>query len=138
MGQRRLWGARLTRRDGGSRVANTAAKGVGETSSALQGARLNEYYRQLEKYGEAGVRELENGRFRFHGELTPARTPREMAGAGLVREWNPTTSSTRTGHETLDNAGNVRSVEPKPVADTLNHRIFDANGDYMGRRQLWL
>jgi hypothetical protein len=108
--------------------------GGGEASSALQGARLNEYYRQVEKYGEAGVRELENGRFRFYGELTPARTPGEMFGARLVREWDPTTSGTRTWYETLDNAGNVRSIAPKPATDTLNHRIFNANGNYTGRR----
>ena len=99
-----------------------------------RGARLNEYYRQLEKYGEAGVRELENGRFRFYGELTPARTPGEMAGARLVRECDPATNSTRTWYETLDNAGNVRSVAPKPVTDNLNHRIFDADGNYTERR----
>lgn len=77
---------------------------------------------------------MESGRLRFYGELTPARTPGEMSGFRIVREWNPTTSSTRTWGETLDNAGNVRSVAPKPVTDSLNHRIFDANGDYAGRR----
>ena len=35
---------------------------------------------------------------------------------------------------TLDSAGNVRSVAPKPVIEPDNHRIFDANGNYMGRR----
>jgi RHS repeat-associated protein len=118
----------------GLSLANGATKGIGEASSILQGARLNEHYRQLEKYGQAGVRELENGRFRYYSELTPARTPGEMAGARLVREWNPTTNSTRTWYETLDHAGNVRSVAPKPIMDVLNHRIFDSSGNYMGLR----
>ena len=96
--------------------------------------KLGEYLRQSEKYGEAGVRELENGRFRFYSEVTPARNPGEMAGARLVREWDPATNASRTWYETLDKAGNVRSVAPKPVKESQNHRIFDAKGNYMGKR----
>lgn len=57
-----------------------------------------------------------------------------MAGARLVREWDPATGATRTWYETLDQAGRVRSVAPKPVIEPLNHRIFDEAGNYMGRR----
>ena len=65
---------------------------------------------------------------------TPARTPGEMVGARLVREWDPISNSTRTWYETIDASGNVRSVAPKPPTSTQNHRIFDANGNYMGNR----
>jgi len=105
-----------------------------EATSSLQGAKLNDYYRQLEKYGQAGVKELENGSFRFYSEVKPARTQGEMAGARLVREWDPSSGKTRTWYETVDHAGNVRSVAPKPVVEEKNHRIFDADGNYKGRR----
>ncbi len=105
-----------------------------EATSSLQGSKLNDYYRQLEKYGQAGVKELENGSFRFYSEIKPASTKGEMAGARLVREWNPSSGKTRTWYETVDHAGNVRSVAPKPVVEDKNHRIFDADGNYQGRR----
>jgi hypothetical protein len=117
------------------RVDDVASKWASSgAESALQGARLSEYYRQFEKYGEVGVRELQNGRFRFYGEITPARTPGEMAGARLIREWDPATGATRNWYETLDHAGTVRSVAPKPITEPLNHRMFDEAGNYMGRR----
>jgi hypothetical protein len=103
-------------------------------SSAVQGAKLKEHLRQLEKFGEGGYRELQNGRIRYYGELKAPRNPGEMAGARLVREWDPATNRTRTWYETVDHAGTVRSVAPKPVTEPLNHRIFDANGNYVGRR----
>lgn len=100
----------------------------------MKGAQLNEHLRQVQKYGEAGFKELQNGRIRYYDETTPARNPGEMIGARLVREWDPSANMTRTWYETLDQAGRVRSVAPKPVTEPLNHRIFDANGNYMGRR----
>jgi RHS repeat-associated protein len=115
-------------------AANRVGTATTEASSALQGSQLREHLRQVEKYGDAGYRELQNGRIRYYGEMTPARTQGEMAGARLVREWNPATNTNRTWYETLDHSGNVRSVAPKPVTEPLNHRIFDANGNYLGRR----
>jgi RHS repeat-associated protein len=117
------------------RFAFPELKSIGSGAvSASQGAKLSEYYRQLDKFGGAGVRELQSGKYRFYGELTPARTSGEMVGARLVREWNPMTNMKRTWYETLDHAGRVRSVAPKPVTESLNHRIFDINGKYVGRR----
>ncbi|WP_375156391.1 hemagglutinin repeat-containing protein [Enterobacter sp. DNB-S2] len=110
------------------------AKDGGRAVSSLEGAKLKEYYRQAEKYGQAGVKELENGNYRFYGDMTPSRTTGEMAGARLVREWDPKTGQTRTWYETLDHAGNIRSVAPKPVTNDKNHHIFDADGNYQGRR----
>ncbi len=110
------------------------AKGGNRAVSSLEGAKLKEYYRQAEKYGQAGVKALENGNYRFYGDMTPSRTTGEMAGARLVREWDPKTGQTRTWYETLDHAGNIRSVAPKPVTNDKNHHIFDADGNYQGRR----
>lgn len=103
-------------------------------ASALQGQNLKEYYRQAEKYGAAGVKELENGKFRFYGDTKAANTPGQMAGSRFVREWDPATGNTRNWYETLDHSGQVRSVAPKPVTGPMNHRIFDAWGNYIGRR----
>ncbi|MGD8164925.1 hemagglutinin repeat-containing protein [Pantoea sp. FN0307] len=116
-----------------SRLINKASSDISATSS-LQGAKLKEYYRQAEKYGQDSVKELNDGRFRFYGTVTAAKTSGEMAGARLVREWNPKSGQTRTWYETLDHSGNVRSVAPKPVTNGKNHRIFDENGNYQGRR----
>lgn len=114
-------------KSGGDKVSRPA-------SSTLDGAKLKDYYRQSEKYGQGGVKELDNGNYRFYGEITPAKTQGEMAGARLVREWDPKTNQTRTWYETLDHSGNVRSVAPKPVTSDKNHHIFDADGNYKGRR----
>ncbi|MCT4708603.1 hypothetical protein MUA03_22365 [Enterobacteriaceae bacterium H16N7] len=86
------------------------AKSNGRATSSLDGAKLKDYYRQAEKYGQAGVKELDNGNYRFYGDITSSRTAGEMAGARLVREWDPKTGQTRTWYETLDHAGNIRSV----------------------------
>lgn len=101
--------------------------------SSLERAKLKDCYRQSEKYGQAGVKELENGNYRFYGDMTPSRNAGEMAGATLVRERDPKTGQTRTWYETLDHAGNIRSVAPKPVTNDKNHHIFDADGNYKGR-----
>lgn len=116
-----------------SRLINRGSSDVSAASS-LQGSHLSEYYRQAEKYGQDSIKPLEDGRFKFYGNTTPAKTQGEMVGARLVREWDPATGQTRTWYETLDHSGNVRSVAPKPVTDEKNHHIFDADGNYQGRR----
>ena len=106
-----------------------------ETStSVINQQRLNRYYTQYEKYGSAGAKELENGRYRFYGELKSPRTPGEMKGARLVREWDPNTDERRTWYETVDHYNNIRSVAPKPITHEKNHHIFEASGKYIGRR----
>lgn len=115
---------------------SSIAAGVGgtqEASSAASAARLRAYLRQAEKYGGSGIRELQNGRIRFYGEVSPAETPGEMAGRRLVREWSPETGATRTWHETLDRLGNVRQVRPETGGPKV-HYVFDANGQYVGVR----
>jgi hypothetical protein len=109
-------------------AAKTTATGA---ESALQGAQLNRHLTQLEKYGAAGSRTLGNGRVRYYGNVDPARTPGEMAGRRLVREWDPSTNATRTWHETVDHAGSVRQVRPETGGPKVHYR-FDANGNYIG------
>lgn len=96
--------------------------------------KLKDYYTQHEKYGSGGVRELQNGRYRFYDDIKPSRNPGEMKGARLVREWDPSTGNKRTWYETIDHTGNIRSVAPKPVTREKNHHIFDIDGNYKGRR----
>ena len=111
-------------------VATEAESGA---SSAANGARLNEQLRLTEKYGAGGVKELPDGRMRFYGETTPAKSPGEMAGARLVREWDPATGAQRTWYETLDQEGNVRIVRPES-GDPKVHYTFGPDGTYTGSR----
>lgn len=104
-----------------------------DASSAANGARLNEQLRLTEKYGAGGVEELPDGRMRFSGETTPAKTPGEMAGALLVREWDPATGAQRTWYETLDQEGNIRIVRPETGGPKV-HYNFGADGSYTGPR----
>ncbi len=110
-------GARLAIKEGEHLLAHQAergvAKGASGATSALHGAQLETHLRLTEKYGSAGVRELENGRIRYYGDLRSARTPGEMAGQRTVREWDPATGSQRTWLETLDQQGRVRIVRPE-------------------------
>lgn len=57
-----------------------------------------------------------------------------MAGARLVREWNPETGLTRTWYETLDHLGNIRQVRPSQdiTGGVKVHYMFDTNGKYTG------
>jgi len=113
-------------------AAGAAARtGVSGAESALQGAQLNRHLLQLERYGAAGSRTLENGRIRYYGNVDPVRTPGEMAGRRLVREWDPSSNATRTWHETVDHAGRVRQVRPETGGPKIHFR-FDENGNYIG------
>jgi hypothetical protein len=113
----------------GVRSANPS----GRAHSAAEYARLKDFYRQAEEYGAGGIKRLENGRFRFYGEMKPARTPGEMAGLTKVREWDPVTGNTRTWFETLDQQGVVRQVRPETGGPKV-HYVFDADGNYVGTR----
>jgi hypothetical protein len=108
-----------------------AAKSATGAESALSGALLKSHLRHLEKYGQAGFRELESGRFRYYGNLTPAAKQGEMAGRRLVREWDPASGATRTWHETIDRSGNIRIVRPE-TGGPKTHYYFDEFGSYGG------
>ncbi|UQZ35445.1 hypothetical protein C2I18_19095 [Paenibacillus sp. PK3_47] len=102
--------------------------------SASQYDKLNTHYKQAEKYGKSTVKELQNGRTRYYGEVTPASKQGEMAGRRVVREWDPATGNKRTWHETVDHSGNIRQVRPdtKVTNGQKVHYRFDSNGNYIG------
>jgi len=94
--------------------------------------RLTEHYRQLEKYADAGFKELESGRIRYYGNLSPPIKPGEMIGRRTVREWDPATDMKRTWHETVDSQGRVRQVRLIDPGPNL-HYLFDADGRFVKR-----
>lgn len=100
-------------------------------STVLETERAAEHLYQVKKYGQAGFKELENGRIRYYGTIKPAKNSGSMQGARRVREWNSANGSKRTWYETLDKNGNIRQVHPK--YDNLPHYTFDANGKYTGK-----
>lgn len=92
---------------------------------------MTKHLSQIEKYGAAGFKELQNGRIRYFGEVTKASKAGEMAGRRVVREWNPATNGTRTWMETLDHAGTTRIVRPETGGPKV-HYLFDAAGNFTG------
>ncbi|MFC7257775.1 DUF6531 domain-containing protein [Streptomyces lutosisoli] len=108
--------------------------GLSPCPRTANAAQLQDFYAQADKYGKGGYRELANGRFRFYGEITPARNPGEMIGRRLVREWDPATGAKRIWHETLDTNGKVRIVRPdvSVTGGKKVHYQFDRNGKLIG------
>ncbi|MGE3432836.1 MAG: RHS repeat-associated core domain-containing protein [Ramlibacter sp.] len=104
----------------------------GGPASAKQSADLSKHLGYTEKYGKGGVKEMENGRVRYYGEVQAANKTGEMAGRRYVHEFNPATGRSRGWHETVDHAGNVRQVRPELNNGSKKHYQFDTNGRYMG------
>ncbi|GAB2023332.1 hypothetical protein RyT2_24080 [Pseudolactococcus yaeyamensis] len=123
-----------------STVKQTVSKAVNQNADGLYASSpqnkelLNEFYRQAEENGKAGIKELDNGKYRFYDDIKPAMNEGEMKGARPVKEWDPDTGNKRSWYETVDHNDTVRSVAPKPETHELNHHIFDADGNYLGRR----
>lgn len=92
---------------------------------------IAEYNRQVQKYGKGGVRSLPDGRVRFYGRISPARTPGVIAGRRLVREWNPVSGAKRSWHESVDSSGVIRQVRPVTRGPKVHYR-FDGGGRYLG------
>lgn len=115
----------------GGQLATAGKLGMKAADVAKGGTNLSRHLGQLEKYGQGGFTELQNGRFRYYGNIKSATTVDEMQGARAVREWNPATGNSRTWYETLDHAGKIRQVHPK--YNNLPHYKFDANGKYIGK-----
>jgi hypothetical protein len=109
---------------------SVAAKGG--AASAKQAADLSKHLGYAEKYGKGGVKELENGRMRYYGEVQPANKAGEMAGRRYVHEYDAATGRSRGWHETVDQAGNVRQVRPELNNGSKTHYQFDRNGNYTG------
>jgi hypothetical protein len=104
---------------------------MGAGHNAANGARLNQHLRQLEEYGAKGFKELENGRIRYYGDLTPASKPGAIAGRRVVREWDPSSGNTRTWMENLDRQGRVRIVRPETGGPKIHYQ-FDEQGNFTG------
>jgi hypothetical protein len=100
--------------------------------SAAQYGKLTKFYEEAQEYGAAGIRQLEDGRFRFYGKIKPADKAGEMVGARKAREWDPATGNTRTWFETLDHQGRIRQVRPETGGPKVHYR-FDAEGNYVGK-----
>lgn len=115
---------------GAENTAQLAAKGG--AASAKQAADLSKHLGYAEKYGKGGVKELENGRIRYYGELQPANKAGEMAGRRYVHEYDAATGTSRGWHETVDQAGNVRQVRPELNNGSKTHYQFDRSGNYTG------
>jgi RHS repeat-associated protein len=86
-----------------------------------------------EKYGQGGVKELQNGRIRYYGDVQPARKAGDMAGRRYVHEFDPASGRSRGWHETVDHSGQVRQVRPAFEDEIKKHYMFDSDGDYSGR-----
>ncbi|MEU5597306.1 DUF6531 domain-containing protein [Streptomyces sp. NPDC020298] len=108
--------------------------GLSPCPRTANAAQLQDFYEQAQKYGKGGYKELANGRFRFYGEVSPARNPGEMIGRRLVREWDPATGAKRIWHETLDANGRVRIVRPdvNVTGGKKVHYQFDRDGNFTG------
>jgi RHS repeat-associated protein len=113
-----------------SRGAVVVEEGV--AANAANAAKLTEHLRQVEKYGAAGFKELQNGRIRYFGNVTAPRNPGTMAGTRLIREWDPATRATRTWLETVDHTGRVRIVRPETGGPKI-HYMFDEFGNFTGK-----
>jgi hypothetical protein len=111
------------------RVADAAKGGA---ISAKQAADLSKHLGYAEKYGKGGVKELENGRIRYYGEVQPANKAAEMAGRRYMHKYDAATGRSRGWHETVDQAGNVRQVRPEFNNGSKTHYQFDSNGKYTG------
>ncbi len=120
----------------GSMIRGAAAGGKiaarGLAASSKQAADLSKHLGYAEKYGKGGVKELQNGRTRYYGEVQPASKAGEMAGRRYVHEFNPATGRSRGWHETVDHSGNVRQVRPELNNGTKTHYTFDSAGRYTG------
>lgn len=120
----------MVKTSAGVRTANLSITHKrGRVSGSIRN--LKEFYRQAEKYGQGGVKQPESGRFRFYGVVDAADKAGVMAGRRVVREWDPASGATRTGHETVDQAGRVRVVRPQLDGPKVHH-MFDAEGNYVG------
>ncbi len=122
-----------------ARVASHAEGSISEASrlvrpasSAKQKEQLGEHLRQHRKYGTP--EQLPDGRWRYKGDVKPARATGEMYGQRVVREWNPETGQSRTWQETLDHEGRIRQVRPDEslTGGRKVHYKFDPDGRYQG------
>lgn len=110
----------------GARLAKAVAQ------SSKQGADLSRHLSYAQKYGRGGIKELQNGRVRYYGDIVQANKPGEMIGRRYVHEFDAVRGQTRGWHEVVDQAGNVRRDRPEMNNGRKVHHMFDAVGNYTG------
>ena len=77
---------------------------------------------------------LPDGRIRYYGAETPARTPGPTRGASYVTEHNPSTGQVRSWMESYDQAGNVTRVHPKMInGQPVNLPHYPPTGKELGQ-----
>lgn len=103
----------------------------GGTANAANGAKLADHLRNSQRYGQNGFKELQNGRIRYYGDLTPASKPGTIAGRRKVYEWDPNTGNTRARMDNLDAQGRSRIIRPETGGPKIHYR-FDENGSFIG------
>ena len=82
----------------------------------------------------ARTRTLPDGRVRYYGAETPARTAGPTRGASYVTEYNPRTGQVRSWMESYDHAGNVTRVHPKMInGQTVNSPHYPPTGKELGQ-----
>jgi filamentous hemagglutinin len=82
----------------------------------------------------ARTRTLPDGRVRYYGPETPARTPGPTRGASYVTEHNPATGQVRSWMESYDQAGNVTRVHPKMIdGQPVNLPHYPPTGKELGQ-----
>jgi filamentous hemagglutinin len=82
----------------------------------------------------ARTRTLPDGRIRYYGAETPARTAGPTRGASYVTEYNPRTGQVRSWMESYDHAGNVTRVHPKMInGQTVNAPHYPPTGKELGQ-----
>ena len=82
----------------------------------------------------ARTRTLPDGRIRYYGAETPARTPGPTRGASYVTEHNPSTGQVRSWMESYDQAGNVTRVHPKMInGQPVNLPHYPPTGKELGQ-----
>lgn len=102
-------------------------------NSALSRVHLANDLRRTQKYGNRRV--LSDGRIRYYGNVSPARTRGTIAGRRYVREYNPRTQKSRGWHESVDHYKRVRQVRPdiSRTGGKKVHYRFNRKGKYIGR-----
>jgi filamentous hemagglutinin len=127
----------------GGKLLNAAAKRGGAAGAPVRGggtpgasnvnaqAALRSKLSALENAQKSAVRtrSLPDGRLRYYGAETPARTAGPTRGASYATEYNPRTGQVRSWMESYDHAGNTTRVHPKMIdGQTVNAPHYPPTG----------
>ncbi|MBA3943796.1 MAG: hypothetical protein H0X37_04460 [Herpetosiphonaceae bacterium] len=89
------------------------------------------HQRQVARKGQEGWKELPDGRRRYYGKTSSAKS--SWTGLRRVKEWDPATGKTRVWMETYDEEGRLRIVRPEyPGGVKGRHYNLDEEGNYIG------